>query len=184
VDYRNEMAWADSARQRGMKVGLFGAMATHASELVADHADFVIKGEPEEAAMRLARGESLSGMVSSRAISDLDSLPFPSWHLLNRRRYNAIARNILSVTRAAFPLLSSRSCPEFCTYCPHRITAPYRSRSPENVLAELEEICGRYHKPYIIFRDPLFTEERDRSVAIAEGILRKKLSLTFECETR
>jgi len=45
-------------------------------------------------------------------------------------------------THAAFPVLSSRSCPEFCTYCPHRITAPYRARTPGNVLAEIEEICG------------------------------------------
>ena len=28
-----------------------------------------------------------------------------------------------------FPLLASRGCPEFCTYCPHRILAGYRARS-------------------------------------------------------
>ncbi len=185
VDYRNEMRWADLARLNGIQVGLFGAMATHASDVVADHADFVIKGEPEEAAMRLAAGERFSGIVPSRAIADLDALPFPEWHLLvQRRRYTAIGRSALQVTRSAFPILSSRSCPEFCTYCPHRITAPYRARSPENVLAEIEELCGRYPKPYLIFRDPLFSEERERSVAIAEGIIRKKLQLTFECETR
>src|SRR5437870_1698069 len=27
-----------------------------------------------------------------------------------------------------FPLLASRGCPEFCTYCPHRILAGYRAR--------------------------------------------------------
>ena len=36
----------------------------------------------------------------------------------------------------------------------------------------------------LIFRDPLFTEERDRSAAIAEGIIRKHLPVQFECETR
>src|SRR5262249_13358601 len=120
VDYRNEMEWADSARRRGAKVGLFGAMATHARDLVAEHADFVIEGETEEAAMRLAAGERLSGIVFSRALPELDSLPFPSWRLLvQRRRYTTIGRSALQFTRAAFPILSSRSCPEFCTYCPH-----------------------------------------------------------------
>jgi radical SAM superfamily enzyme YgiQ (UPF0313 family) len=36
----------------------------------------------------------------------------------------------------------------------------------------------------LIFRDPLFSEERDRSTAIAEGVLRKNLKVRFECETR
>jgi radical SAM superfamily enzyme YgiQ (UPF0313 family) len=90
----------------------------------------------------------------------------------------------MRASRHSFPVLSSRSCPEFCTYCPHRITAPYRARSAENVVAEIESICKRYGQAYLIFRDPLFTEERERAIAIAEGILRKKLNVHFECETR
>jgi len=184
VDYRSELQWADAARQRGMKVGLFGAMATHATETVAGHSDFTIKGEPEEAAMRLAAGENLEGTVPSPAFADLDALPFPAWHLLLRRRHrHSVGRSVFR-TRPAFPVLSSRSCPEFCTYCPHRITAAYRARTPDNVVAELEELCARHGKVYAIFRDPLFTEERDRSVGIAEGIIRKKLPVQFECETR
>src|SRR5215471_16550906 len=184
VDYRAELAWADNARRKGLKVGLFGAMATHATDVVSGHSDFIIKGEPEHAVQRLAAGEELQGVVPSPAINDLDSLPFPAWHLLQRRRHrHAVGRSLLA-TRAAFPVLSSRSCPEFCTYCPHRITAPYRARTPENVLAELEELCQRHGKIYAIFRDPLFSEERQRSVGIAEGILRKKLPVQFECETR
>src|SRR5437867_11723836 len=34
VDYRSEMEWAETARRHGMTVGLFGAMATHATEVV------------------------------------------------------------------------------------------------------------------------------------------------------
>jgi len=52
------------------------------------------------------------------------------------------------------------------------------------VVAEIEELCKRYGRPYLIFRDPLFTEERERSIAIAEAIIRKHLSVQFECETR
>jgi len=122
--------------------------------------------------------------VPSPAIDNLDSIPFPAWHLMLQRHHrHAVGRSLLT-TRAAFPVLSSRSCPEFCTYCPHRTTAPYRARTPENVLAELEELCDRHGKIYVIFRDPLFSEERERSVGIAEGILRKNLPIQFECETR
>ena len=184
VDYRHEIRWAEQARQSGMRVGFFGAMATHATKELQNHADFVIKGEPEAAAQRLAQGEHLAGVSLSPAIANLDSLPFPAWHLMaNKRTAHAVGRSLLPA-RCAFPVLSSRSCPEFCTYCPHRITAPYRARSAENVIAEIEELCGRYGRPYLIFRDPLFTEERDRSAAIAEGIIRKHLPVQFECETR
>jgi radical SAM superfamily enzyme YgiQ (UPF0313 family) len=185
VDYRHEIEWAEEAKRRyGMRVGFFGAPATHMPELLENHADFLIKGEPEQAAIRIAQGEVPSGIMASPAIDDLNSLPFPAWHFFSSDdARHAVGRSIRA-SRRVFPILSSRSCPEFCTYCPHRITAPYRARSAENVVAEIEEICGRYREPYLIFRDPLFSEERERSTAIAEGILRKNLKVRFECETR
>jgi dTDP-4-amino-4,6-dideoxygalactose transaminase len=41
------------------------------------------------------------------------------------------------------PALASRSSPEFCTYCRHRILAGYRVRSVDNIMAELVEVCSR-----------------------------------------
>ena len=184
VDYRHEIEWAREAKRRyGMRVGFFGAPATHMPELLESHADFILKGEPEQAAMRIASGEIPAGTMASPAIDDLDSLPFPAWHLFEKKRVRHAVGRSFRASRA-FPILSSRSCPEFCTYCPHRITAPYRARSAENVVAEIEAICARHERPYLIFRDPLFSEERERSTAIAEGILRKNLKVRFECETR
>jgi radical SAM superfamily enzyme YgiQ (UPF0313 family) len=185
VDYRHEIEWAQESKRRfGMRVGFFGAPATHMPELLENHADFLIKGEPEQAAMRIAAGEVPSGVMASPAIDNLDTLPFPAWHLFDQTHARHAVGRSIRASRRAFPILSSRSCPEFCTYCPHRITAPYRARSAENVVAEIEEICAQHEMPYLIFRDPLFSEERDRSTAIAEGILRKNLKVRFECETR
>jgi len=184
VDYRHEVEWAQRARQKygSMRLGFFGAPATHIPELLQAHADFVIKGEPEHAAMRIAAGEVPSGIMVSPAIDNLDTLQFPAWHCFAGKRY-VMARSVGSLRRT-FPVLSSRSCPEFCTYCPHRITAAYRSRSAGNVVAEIEAICRRYGPAYLVFRDPLFTEDRARAAAIAEGILNKNLKVQFECETR
>ena len=54
VDYKHEVEWAQEAKKRyGMRVGFFGAPATHMTELLQDHADFIIKGEPEQAGMRI-----------------------------------------------------------------------------------------------------------------------------------
>jgi radical SAM superfamily enzyme YgiQ (UPF0313 family) len=184
VDYKHEVEWAQEAKRKHgrMRVGFFGAPATHMPELLQDYADFLIKGEPEQAAMRIAAGEVPSGVLASPAIDNLDSLPFPAWHVFPGGRH-AVGRSFRA-SRHSFPILSSRSCPEFCTYCPHRITAPYRARSAENVVAEMEDIYKRHGETYFIFRDPLFTEERERAFKIAEGILRKNLKVQFECETR
>ena len=79
---------------------------------------------------------------------------------------------------------ASRGCPEFCTYCPHRILAGYRARSIANIADELERLCDQYRRPYVIFRDPLFTEQRERVVELCDEIQRRGLNLTFEAETR
>ena len=183
VDYKNERAWAQEARQRGLRVGFFGTTATHMPELVADAGDFVICGEPESACIRLAAGERFDGPVLSTAIDDLDSLPFPRWDLVKSKRFGYANRGRAGLTRAV-PMLTSRSCPEHCTYCPHRITASFRARSPKNVLAELTELCSLYKEPHVVIRDPLFTLDRERCFHIAEGIKARGLRLTFECETR
>jgi len=79
VDYKHEREWALAARNRGIKVGFFGTPATHLPNLFSDAADFVLIGEPEEAASRIANGEKVQGLVKSPAINDLDALPFPQW---------------------------------------------------------------------------------------------------------
>ena len=183
VDYKHERAWAQEARQNGLRVGFFGTPATHIPELFEDAGDFVICGEPEAACMKLADGASLSGQVLSSALGDLDSLPFPRWDLVRSRRFGYANRGSIGLTRAV-PMLTSRSCPEHCTYCPHRITASFRARSDNNVLNELTELCRLYKKPRVVIRDPLFTLDRERCFRIAEGIRSRGLCLSFECETR
>ena len=183
VDYRHEREWALAARARGMQVGFFGTPATHLPELFVDAGHFVISGEPEATAIGLAKGEQWLGVVKSPAIDDLDSLPFPRWDLVKGRRFGYLRPNGKSLTRA-FPMLTSRSCPEHCTYCPHRITASFRERSVDSVIAEMVELCGQCPGPHIKIRDPLFTLNRDRCLQISEEIVARGLRLTFECETR
>jgi radical SAM superfamily enzyme YgiQ (UPF0313 family) len=52
------------------------------------------------------------------------------------------------------------------------------------VVDELESLCGRYDRPHIVFRDPLFTHDRDRCLDLCDEIASRGLSLTFDCETR
>jgi anaerobic magnesium-protoporphyrin IX monomethyl ester cyclase len=184
VDHRQETAWADAARARGTRVGFVGITASKLPHLFADHSDFIIYGEPEEAAMRLAKGEKLEGFCKSEEIADLDSLPFPRWDLVGVEPGKRGGFATFTRPLGAFSLLASRSCPEFCTYCPHRILASYRSRSVSNLADELEQLCDEYPVPFVVFRDPLFSQERDRILALCEEIRSRELNLQWECETR
>jgi anaerobic magnesium-protoporphyrin IX monomethyl ester cyclase len=184
VDYRHETAWADRARARGIRTGFVGLTASKMPELFRDHADFLVIGEPESAMRRLARGETLSGECISEPVTDLDALPFPRWDYSHGTRRGFRVPFAGRPYGGAIPLLASRGCPEFCTYCPHRILAHYRARSIGNIVEELETVCDAFNQPYVVFRDPLFTVDRDRALALADAIRTRALDLRFECETR
>src|ERR687884_1565122 len=47
VDHRNETAWADRMRARGITVGFVGIAASKLPQLFEPHADFILTGEPE-----------------------------------------------------------------------------------------------------------------------------------------
>src|SRR5882672_6287028 len=184
VDFKNETAWADRMRARGVKVGFIGITASKMPELFADHCDFIFEGEPEAAALRLAQGVIPSGIVVSEQIDDLDSLPFPRWDLVREDGQKPGRKWFTRPVGGGFPLLASRGCPEFCTYCPHRILAGYRARSIGSIADELERLCDQHPRPYVIFRDPLFTEQRERCLELCDEIQARGLDLTFEAETR
>ena len=184
VDHRNETAWADAMRGRGATVGFVGITASKMPELFRDHCDFILNGEPEAAVMRIAKGEIPRGSVVSEQINDLDSLPFPRWDLVSERSAKLGIRWFARPVGGGYPLLASRGCPEFCTYCPHRILAGYRSRSIQNIVDEIEYLSDLSPRPYIIFRDPLFTQQRERVLELCDEILARRLTITFEAETR
>jgi len=107
-------------------------------------------------------------------VCDLDALPFPAWELLPYERYR-----LLSV-------FASRGCPDRCAYCPYAAAQGHhlRTRSVENVVAELSWLSGRFRPERLVFRDPVFAHDRERVVAICEGILSRRLRLPWECESR
>ena len=185
VDFRQETAWARGMRHRGVRVGFVGLAASTMSQLFADHADFVIRGEPEAAFMDLVSGVTLEGLVDSPAIPNLDQLPFPRWDLVGAPMHARVRLPWgVRPLGGVFPVLASRGCPEFCTYCPHRILEAHRMRSVQSIVSELAYLCSLSPRPYVLFRDPLFSNDRNRCLALTDAILTKGLNLRFECETR
>jgi radical SAM superfamily enzyme YgiQ (UPF0313 family) len=49
---------------------------------------------------------------------------------------------------------------------------------------ELADLAGRFPRPYVIFRDPLFSQDRDRCLSLCDEIQARGIEMTFEAETR
>ncbi|MEO8526270.1 MAG: radical SAM protein, partial [Caldimonas sp.] len=83
-------------------------------------------------------------------------------------------------------MLSSRGCPFGCSYCPYPVGQglKWRFRSPENVVDEMEHLVRQFGVEHILFRDPMFSAQQKRVVAICEEILRRGLEVQWKCETR
>lgn len=116
-------------------------------------------------------------------IKDLDALPFMALHHFKVGKYYPPAgtfRHLPSVT-----MITSRGCPFKCVFCNTDLFGKnVRLRSAGNVLDEVEEVVGRYRAREINFCDETLTINRDRMVAICEGIMRRGLKIGWKCSTR
>lgn len=109
-------------------------------------------------------------------IKDLDSIPFPAYHLLpNLKLYRSRSRGF-----PVAPLLSSRGCPFQCIFCNKNIYGhKFRTRSPENVVKEIEYLVNEYGVKQIEIVDDNFTLDTKRAEKIFDLIIEKKLKVLF-----
>ena len=117
-------------------------------------------------------GDGIVVNPSRALVDDLDSLPFPAWDLIPMQKYVAstwFPNKVKQYTN----IFTSRGCPYGCTFCGAKTTwtRKFRARSPENVVAEMEEVLARFHIPNFFISDDLFTLNRKRVMAICELIL-------------
>lgn len=173
-----------------------------AQEVLAESpCDLVVLGEGEaslvELVERLQRGASLDdidgvayrhdGAVrvnpKTRFLADLDALPFPAYHLLDMDRLRVLCANdhMSQLHGMYFPLLTSRSCPNQCTYCNMFLAhgRKWRSRSPENVLAEVRHLTETYGVTQFAIMDDNFTFNKDRAKRILTGLIELERPITF-----
>jgi len=181
VDHKHEMEWARRLKKAGKTVGFIGPFSGAMPGIFLKECDFVIKGEPEEAAYKISEGMKPNGIVKSGPIEDLDNLPFPKWDIFPHGTYSYFPA---LRERPFLPVLSSRGCPYGCNYCPYLVDYKWRQRSSGNVLDEIGYLIERYGIKAVLFRDPLFTFDRKRTAEIARGILDRGYRVKWACETR
>jgi radical SAM superfamily enzyme YgiQ (UPF0313 family) len=119
-------------------------------------------------------------------ITNLDDIPFVSEvykkHLIIEDYF--YAANLHPV----ITILSGRGCIYRCTFClwPQTFSGhQYRFRSVKNVVEELEYIKNEFPQVKEIFlEDDTFTADRKRCREITDEIIRKKLNITWACNSR
>jgi magnesium-protoporphyrin IX monomethyl ester (oxidative) cyclase len=201
-----DAASAAKSIDKGIKTVLIGL---HPSVRPADclahpNIDFVVIGEPEQTMLELAgvlEQGSLGGLKKVKgtafikdgetiitpprpAIQDLDSLPFPARHLLPMATYFAAVReNPLrgEICKPWAAMITSRGCPHNCIFCSnHKVVGKkWRPRSPENVVAEIEQLVNTYRIKQIDFEDDNLTLDRKRMVTICDLILERRLDIEW-----
>lgn len=112
-------------------------------------------------------------------LQDLDSLPFPAYHLFPLDAFRRMGKTI-------FPLVTSRGCVQWCDFCStvRMFGRGYRVRNPKNVIDEMEMLHNKYGESQFTFYDDAFTVNRQHVLAMCEDIKARKLNVTWDCETR
>ncbi len=162
-------------------------------------ADYVALGEGEKSLVELAAAlekglppSKIDGLAwkadgggglnpKTHYIENLDSLPFPAYHLIDMERLRHDSKNdrCFQLKGHYFSLITSRSCPNQCSFCNMYLShgKRWRSRSPENVLAEIEFLAKTYNARQFAVMDDNFTFNRERAVRILQGICAMGLDL-------
>lgn len=184
--HRVDVAFLKTLAQRGIPSVVTGTLAGVAPDRYHD-ANLALRGEPEAfftggwdlEAIRAQRG----ALVEAGQVKDLDALPFPDWSIFPRldSRY-AIVHPLATV----LPVVTSRGCPYSCSYyCPYPLGEgkAMRFRDPASVVDELRMLGERFGVRAFKFRDPIFTVNRRRAIALLDAIDASGLDVTWGCET-
>jgi len=125
--------------------------------------DEIIKGEPRP------------------FLKNLDSLPFPDRSLLRNDLYIRPDTKKMQTT-----VQTNAGCPSKCVFClAQRVSgAKVRSRSPENIITEIEECINKYNIDNFFFRADTFTINKKIAIGLCREILERKLDIQWVCNGR
>lgn len=164
-----------------------------------EHIDFLCQGEGEATLADLASGMEhrlIKGLIwrngaqtvtnpARPVITDLDTLPFPSYDKLNGfpKGYNLPLFSFILGPGAT--MVTSRGCPYQCSYCDRSVFKKgYRFNSAEYVYEHMRFLRKQFGVRHINIYDDLFTANRRRTLDLCSLLIRKPLGMQFNCAIR
>ena len=168
--------------------------------MAKEYCDLVCVGEGEETFGELLDAYSSAGDLSQvaglayknggggfyknpprPAVEDVDSIPFPAYHLLDMERYvEAESSRFTPKYPRAIQIFTSRGCPWHCTYCHDLFGKKFHPRSPENVLREMKMLYHDYGIQEFMIEDDIFNFDMDRAKKICDLIVEEGLEVGLQ----
>jgi anaerobic magnesium-protoporphyrin IX monomethyl ester cyclase len=159
--------------------------------------DIVVRGEGEQTISELAQcvfnsksidgvdgitfrnGKQMLRTPNRTFIQNLDQLPYPAYKYLPLSKYRLFGKLFL-------PIITSRGCPFQCSFCVPScmVGEEYRTRSPKNIVDELEVLRDEYRADAFTFYDEALALDKKRIFEICEEIKSRKLKVPWEIYTR
>jgi anaerobic magnesium-protoporphyrin IX monomethyl ester cyclase len=110
------------------------------------------------------------------AVEDLDTMPYPAWHLFKLERYTNLQPAIDQVKGLSLPILTSRGCPYRCSYCSQIGPRRWRARSVDSVVAEWRWLVQEQGAAEIGVLDDSFNIDRQRVLDICQRLVEEGLN--------
>ncbi len=177
-----------------IKIILGNTHATVFAEQILEQrwADFIVRGEGEailpELVLALKNSKNLdaikglsflkNGKVTHNPdrppCENLDSLPYPAYHLFNLSQYNECA--MLGIHDIFLPVQASRGCAYRCTFCSQdKIFRKMRTRDVQKVVDEIEVMHNKFKVNYFVFEDASFPFSVDFGNEFCDEFVRRGL---------
>ena len=175
----------------GPHVNLYPKETLHQPEI-----DYVVFGEGEKIFFHLIQalesGDSLKSIKglgwkekgeehinsAETELLNLNELPFPARHLVDISSY----KHIIGEGRQFFTIQATRGCPAACSFCDIRKTK-FRVRSPESVVAEIEELV-EMGVDDLFFVDDTITIDKKNVLEICDLIVKRNINIHFKISAR
>jgi len=186
------------------KIILGGPEVRHHAENFLKHgADVIVIGEGEQTMLELCEiyshpENSLNEVAGIAFLNEknevirtaprsnlrhIDELPFPNRKKVNLQLYFDAWKNRHG--ESAISLSTMRGCPYTCKWCSRAVYGgTYRRRSATKVADEIQQLQQQYSFDTIWFVDDVFTISHKWLKEFHDELLRRKISIRFECITR
>ncbi len=186
---------ADQVRALGIPVIMGGPHVSYLPDEALEHADFVFRGEAEEAlplfihqwltTQDYSSVPNLSFQQDSKnfhnplgqPIQDLDAIPYPDLSLIQGGIKRTFGYQII-------PIQTSRGCPFDCEFC--SVTGMFgkklRYRSTQNIIEELRQYDDK--KNAVFFYDDNFTANRHRAKELLRAMIAEKFKFSWSTQVR
>ncbi len=179
------------------KILVTGIFATIKKEKYLTKNSIIIKNESDTFFYNLEKTSNLNLGFLNKLFEDnnlinkfyspvnLDDFPYPDW--ANYTKKFPLRNGFFSLNqKIAVPLLGTRGCPYscffYCTY-PLQQGRKIRARSVENIIEEIKYWKKELGTNKFVFRDPVFSINRNHTIDFCKKVIDEKLNITFLVET-